>query len=110
MISNLLGTKLHQPSPPSKRVQRKHLIRTLTKNLEAKRLLTLVSAPAGFGKTILVSDWVGSLHLPIAWLSLDRGDDDPGQFFDYLIAALKKVNANIGQEIEGVLHSGHLPP
>src|SRR5574341_468175 len=110
MISNLLGTKIHQPIPTSKRIQRTNLILTLTKNLAAERLLTLVSAPAGFGKTTLVSEWVGNIHLPVTWLSLDRADDDPGQFFAYLIAALQKVNGNIGHEIEGVMLSGQLPP
>jgi LuxR family maltose regulon positive regulatory protein len=109
MISNLLGTKLHRPPPPSKLVQRTNLVHTLMKNLEVGRFLTLVSAPAGFGKTTLVSEWVSSLHLPVAWLSLDRADDDPGQFFAYFIAALQKVNENIGREIESVLHSGQLP-
>src|SRR5512134_1571226 len=110
MVSNLLETKLHQPSLPAKLVQRTTLIHTLTESLADGRLLTLVSAPAGFGKTTLVSAWVSSLHLPVAWLSLDRADDDPGQFFAYLIAVLQEVNANIGQEIESVLHSGHVPP
>jgi LuxR family maltose regulon positive regulatory protein len=110
MIPNILGTKLHQPAPPSKRIQRTNLIDTLTKNLATGRLLMLVSAPAGFGKTTLVSEWVCNIHLPIAWLSLDRTDDDPSRFFAYLIAALQKVNGNIGREIESVMHSGQLPP
>lgn len=82
----------------------------MTENLAAGHLLTLVSAPAGFGKTTLVSEWVSSIHLPIAWLSLDRADDDPGRFFAYLIAALQEVNEKIGREIESVLQSGQFPP
>jgi LuxR family maltose regulon positive regulatory protein len=71
--------------------------------------LTLVSAPAGFGKTTMVSEWVRNYQMPITWLSLDRADDDPGQFFAYFIAALQKVNENIGREIENTLHAGQLP-
>jgi len=74
------------------------------------RQITLVSAPAGFGKTTSVSEWVGGLDLPVTWLSLDPADDDPGRFFTYLVAALQKVDPTLGREIEGVLHSGQLPP
>ena len=110
MFSNLLGTKLHRPSPPSRRVQRTRLVEDLNEGLAAGHPLVLVSAPAGFGKTTLVSEWASSARLPVAWLSLDRADDDPGRFFPYLIAALQKVNQNIGHEIESVLQSGQLPP
>ncbi|MEJ2737468.1 MAG: hypothetical protein P8189_28575, partial [Anaerolineae bacterium] len=51
-----------------------------------------------------------TLNCPVTWLSLDAADDDPGRFFAYLVAALQKVEANLGQEIEGVLRSGQLPP
>lgn len=110
MISNLLGTKLHQPSLPSKRVERTNLIHDLNKSLVAGRTLTLISAPAGFGKSTLVSEWLRTVELPTTWLSLDQADDDPGRFFAYLIAALQKVNKNIGSDIEGALQSGQLPP
>jgi LuxR family maltose regulon positive regulatory protein len=106
----LLATKLHRPSTPPKRVQRPHLIQRLDAGLESGRQITLVSAPAGFGKTTCISDWVDTLDCPVTWLSLDPADDDPGRFFTYLVAALQKVDANLGQEIEGVLRSGQLPP
>lgn len=108
MVDPLLKTKLHQPTLPSRCIQRTNLISALTANLATGRVLTLVSAPAGFGKTTLVSEWVRSLPLPQAWLSLERADDDPERFFIYLIAALKEVNVNVGQEIQGALHSGQL--
>lgn len=82
----------------------------MNEGLEAGRQITLVSAPAGFGKTSCISEWVNGLDPPVAWLSLDSADDDPGQFFTYLIAALQNVDASIGQEIEGVLQAGQLPP
>jgi LuxR family maltose regulon positive regulatory protein len=72
--------------------------------------VTLVSAPAGFGKTTCISEWVGGLDVPAAWLSLDPVDDDPGRFFTYLIAALLKIDGRLGREIEGVLRAGQLPP
>ncbi len=107
----LLATKLHQPSPPSKRVQRPHLIQRLDEGLESGRQITLVSAPAGFGKTTCISEWVNALdRWPVTWLSLDPADDDPGRFFAYFVAALQKVDVNLGREIEGVLRAGQLPP
>ncbi len=110
MKSGLLATKLHRPSTSPKRVPRPRLILQLDEGLESGRQITLVSAPAGFGKTTCVSDWVDTLDCPVTWLSLDTADDDPGRFFAYLVAALQKVDADLGQEIEGVLRSGQLPP
>src|SRR5512136_516406 len=109
-MSSLLTTKLHRPSAPAKRVQRPQLIQRLNEGFESGRHLTLVSAPAGFGKTTCISEWMNGLDLPITWLSLDESDNDPVRFFGYFIAALQKVDENIGRDIEGVLRSGQLPP
>jgi LuxR family maltose regulon positive regulatory protein len=107
----LLATKLHQPSPPAKRVLRPQLIQRLDEGLAAGRQITLVSAPAGFGKTTCVSEWLQTLDdWPVAWLSLDPADDDPGRFFTYLVAVLQKVDQNLGVEIAGILNAGQLPP
>jgi LuxR family maltose regulon positive regulatory protein len=106
----LLTTKLHRPSTPPKRVPRPNLIQRLDSGLESGRQITLVSAPAGFGKTTCISDWVDTLDCPVSWLSLDAADDDPGRFFAYLVAAPQEVDANLGRGIEGVLRSGQLPP
>jgi LuxR family maltose regulon positive regulatory protein len=95
-MSGLLATKLHRPSTPPKRVQRLHLIQRLDEGLESGRQITLVSAPAGFGKTTCISDWVDTLDCPVTWLSLDAADDDPGRFLAYLVAALQKVDASLG--------------
>jgi len=109
--SNLLATKLHRPSLPAKWVQRPHLCQRLNEGLEFNRQITLVSAPAGFGKTTCISEWINTLdRWPVAWLSLDPADNDPGRFFAYFVAALQKVDANLGREIAGVLRSGQLPP
>jgi LuxR family maltose regulon positive regulatory protein len=109
-MSGLLETKLHRPTPLPKPVHRPRLIQRLNDGLASGRQLTLVSAPAGFGKTACLSAWVNTLDLPVAWLSLDPADDDPVRFFTYLIAALQKVEPNLAPDIEAVLRSGQLPP
>jgi LuxR family maltose regulon positive regulatory protein len=109
-MTTLLATKLYQPSLPPRQVQRPFLVQRLNEGLASGRQITLVSAPAGFGKTTCISEWVSTLELPVSWLSLDPGDDDPGRFFAYFIAALQKVDETLGQEIERVLRSGQLPP
>ena len=110
MKSNLVATKLHQPAPSPRRIGRPHLVASLNQGLAAGRKLTLVSAPAGFGKTSLVSEWTAGLEQPLAWLSLDEDDDEAVRFFDYFVAALQRVNEAIAGEIQGVLRSGQLPP
>lgn len=110
MASRLLLTKLYRPAVPVKYVQRPFLVQRLQEGLETGRQLTLVSAPAGFGKTTCVSEWVDTLALPVTWLSLDPADDDPGRFFTYLVAALQQVDETLGQEVEAVLRAGQLPP
>jgi LuxR family maltose regulon positive regulatory protein len=58
-----------------------------------ERALTLVSAPAGFGKTTLLAQWIAESGLPAAWLSLEAEDNDPTRFLSYLIAALQTLDA-----------------
>lgn len=109
-MPNLLTTKLHRPLTPSKRVQRPTIIQKLDDGLVAGRQLTLVSAPAGFGKTSCISQWVETLNLwQVAWLSLDSSDDDPGRFFAYFVAALQAIDENIGKDIQGLLNTGQVP-
>jgi LuxR family maltose regulon positive regulatory protein len=67
--------------------------------------LTLISAPAGFGKTTLVSEWVASCGRPVAWLSLDDGDNDPARFISYLVKALQTIQAGIGEGLLAALQS-----
>jgi LuxR family maltose regulon positive regulatory protein len=87
------------------------LIEHLNQGLRHK--LTLVSAPAGFGKTTLLSEWVGQTEAPAAWVSLDEGDNDPTRFLAYFIAALGQVEgieATIGEGALGMLQSPQPPP
>ena len=91
----ILATKLHIPRSPRRMVPRPHLIERLDDGLD--RNLTLVSAPAGFGKTTLVSTWAGGCDRPVAWLSLDDGDNDPTRFLSYLVAALRTIAPNLGE-------------
>lgn len=104
----LLTTKLHVPPLRSKHVLRPRLIERL--NESAHRKLILVSAPAGFSKTTLVSEWVASSERPAAWLSLDEDDNDPARFLSYLIAALQKVRPGIGQGVLPALQVPQPPP
>jgi LuxR family maltose regulon positive regulatory protein len=72
--------------------------------------LTLVSAPAGFGKTTLVSEWAAESQRPVAWLSLDEGDSDPRVLLVYLVSALQTVEPNLGESILSRLQSPEPPP
>ena len=110
MIPALLATKLHRPAPPARRVQRSQLVERLNEGLAAGRRLTLVSAPAGFGKTTCVGEWLKDVPLPVAWLSLEPADDDEGRFFAYLVAALQSVDENLGRELADLLRAGQTPP
>jgi LuxR family maltose regulon positive regulatory protein len=99
-------------------VPRPRLIERLNDGL--RRKLTLISAPAGFGKTTLLSEWVHSPLSPggrgqgegrrVAWLSLDEGDNDPARFWAYFVAALQTVEAGIGKGVLGALQSPQPPP
>ena len=117
MTTPLLTIKLYIPPVRPKLVSRPRLIERLNAGLHRK--LTLISAPAGFGKTTLLSEWVSDFRLPIAdsrlatdddlienrksqienrvaWLSLDEGDNDLARFLAYFVAALQTIEGNVG--------------
>jgi LuxR family maltose regulon positive regulatory protein len=98
--------------PPVSRkfVPRPHLIRQLEEGLRLDRRLTLASAPAGFGKTTLLSDWLRQTDRPATWLSLDDGDNDLARFLAYLVAALQRVDPAIGQTAQAMLQAPQAPP
>jgi ATP/maltotriose-dependent transcriptional regulator MalT len=73
------------------------------------RSLTLISAPAGFGKTTLLAQWLVESGTPVAWLSLEPEDNDPTRFLSYLIAALQTLDAQIGTTALELLHTPQPP-
>ena len=93
----LLATKLHVPRPPSGLIPRPRLVAALGEGLA--RALMLVSAPAGFGKTALLADWIRRGGKPAAWLSLDAGDNDPARFWRHAAAALDRPCPGIAERI-----------
>src|SRR4051794_685366 len=104
----ILATKLYIPLPSPTVVPRPRLLEQLNAGLQRK--LTLVSAPAGFGKTTLVSAWVADGDRPVAWLSLDEGDSDPTRFLTYLVTALRALAPQIGAGVLDGLQSPQPPP
>ncbi len=93
MSTHILGAKLRAPHVPSWMVIRPRLRARLDAGLRAGRPVTLVSAPAGFGKTTCVSSWVGTVEdRAVAWLSLDPADDDPARFLAGVVAALGEAS------------------
>jgi LuxR family transcriptional regulator, maltose regulon positive regulatory protein len=101
MPAPILATKLYVPLPRAKIVLRPRLIERMNEGMRHK--LTLISAPAGFGKTTLVSKWAAGCRQPLAWLSLDAGDNDLKRFLTYLIAALCTIKNDIGEDVLGLL-------
>ncbi|MEI6778121.1 MAG: LuxR C-terminal-related transcriptional regulator [Chloroflexales bacterium] len=129
MPTQVIVTKLFAPPPRPSAVSRPRLIARLDEGLHRK--LTLVAAPAGFGKTTLVASWLAermkdegrgmkagqpdpSSFIPLpssfAWLSLDEADNDPARFLAYLVAALQTIVPTIGVGVVAVLQSPQLPP
>ena len=110
MSTPILATKLYIPPPRVKIVLRPRLIEQLNKGLISGHKLTIISASAGFGKTTLVSEWIAGCERPVAWLSLDEGDNDPTRFLTYLVTALQKIKENIGAGVLGAIQSHQPPP
>src|ERR687886_26359 len=108
MSTPILATKLYIPPPRPNSVLRPRLIERLNEGLHRK--LTLISAPAGFGKTTLVSQWLAGGSRPAAWLSLDEGDNDFARFLTYLVAALQTIAPTFGEEVSGLLQSPQPSP
>ena len=107
MDTLILPTKLFAPPLRPGWILRQRLIEQL--NVSSQRKLTLVSAPAGYGKTTLISSWLRETNIPSSWLSLDEGDNDPIRFFQYFIAGLQKIIPDIGADLPGMLQSVQPP-
>src|SRR2546421_7747647 len=103
----LLATKLHIPRPRPQLVHRPRLIQSLQQSLQ--RPLTLLSAPAGFGKSTLLADWLASSAIPVVCLSLEPSGNQPIRFLSSLIAALQTCDPQLETRLQALLHPLHSP-
>jgi len=103
----MLLTKLHIPPAGQNIVHRKELHEKL--NIGLTRKLILISAPAGFGKTTVMSDWIDQNKIPAAWFSLDNGDNDPADFLSYIISGIQGIHSAFGLGALKLLNSPHKP-
>jgi LuxR family maltose regulon positive regulatory protein len=106
----LLNTKLFQPPPRRNQLSRPRLLARLGEGLSPDVRLILVSAPAGFGKTTLVGDWLHRDGKTAGWLSLDENDNDPVRFWRYVDAAFATIDPQLGEILRPALNSGQPPP
>ena len=104
----LLSTKLFIPRPRKNLVTRRRLVDQLNQGLDKK--LTLIAAPAGFGKTTLISEWIPQSPRCVSWFSLDEGDNDPDRFWAYFIASLQQIYPQLGESALVFLYSPQTPP
>lgn len=100
----LLRTKTTIPVVRAHRVKRTRLSEQL--NAGMQRALTLAAAPAGFGKTTLITEWARNASMPVAWLSLEPADHAPERFLNYVIHALQQIFSQVGQTALAMLHGG----
>lgn len=105
MSDSLLSTKLYIPPARENAVARPILVEKLMAIMDRPGSFALISSPAGFGKTTLLSEFVAQFQHPTAWVSLDEGDDDPVRFWSYLIAACQMVHNGIGASAQTILQS-----
>ncbi|OWY65167.1 LuxR family transcriptional regulator [cyanobacterium TDX16] len=103
MNSPLLLTKFQIPLRRSALVRRDRLIEQLNRDISSK--LILISAPAGFGKTTLLSEWSYQAGIPVGWLSLDETDNDPARFWTYVVTALQQFHRQVGESTLSMLRS-----
>lgn len=108
MLTPILATKLYIAPPRPGMVVRSRLLARLDEALQRK--LTLVSAPAGFGKTTLLNEWVAASAHPVAWLSLDEADNDPYRLLMHLIAALQTLMPEPNPSLPRMFQSPQPPP
>lgn len=110
MPTSILKTKLHRPSIDEPHLHRSRLIDLLDQSRYRPHCpLALVSAPAGYGKSILVSCWLESCETPSAWLSMDESDNDLAIFVTYFTAAIQSIFPNVGPETRSLTINNPLP-
>ena len=103
----MLLTKLHIPPASQNIVHRQELYEKL--NIGLTRKLILISAPAGFGKTTIISDWINQQKIPTVWFSLDNGDNDPTDFLSYIISGIQGIHKEFGKGAFKLLNSPNKP-
>jgi LuxR family maltose regulon positive regulatory protein len=108
MDSFLLATKLQIPPPPQRAVHRTRLTEALERGIPRYGLV-LISAPAGYGKTTLVSQWAHASHFPVAWLSIGEEDNDLERFLRYLLSGWETVQPGLSQSPLALLLGGMAP-
>lgn len=106
MSSVLLATKLHLPALRPGHIRRELLLGRLDAGLARDARLVLLSAPAGYGKSSLLAEWISERKLAVAWLTLDAGDNDPARFVAYLIASIQTAHPDAGVTTLGMLNMG----
>lgn len=104
-LDPLLETKHHVPRQHGRLVPRTRLVERLQRGLEQK--VSLITAPAGFGKTTLLAEWLGMSGRAVGWLSLDTSDSEPSLFWAYFIKTLRRCHPTVGLQALSVLQSGH---
>jgi len=120
MTTNLLITKFYQPHLSPKQIRRKHLVQRLWQGVESGHRLALVSAPAGYGKSMAVAEWLGELSeegetpwhtgkVTVSWLSLAPSDNDMGRFFTDFLAALNQKEDVFCKDLFASLRAGEIP-
>jgi len=109
MSNSILATKLHPPPARAKVVSRSNLIDRLNEAFDRTPSVMLISAPAGFGKTTLASEWVARSKKSVGWLSLDETDKDPARFLLYLVESLRALDPNFGASLSTTLRSPQPP-
>lgn len=108
MASPLLSTKLYNRSPRWNIVPRPRLNEQLDEGIYHR--LILISAPAGFGKTTLLSGWINKLDLPVAWIPLDKADYNQNGFLAYIFTDLQTIKTGICETVQAMLQSPQSPP
>lgn len=112
MSPALLATKLHPPPLRVNAVRRPRLVEKLNRALQEGRRLTLICAPAGYGKSTLVAEWIASLadRVNLGWLALEEDDNQPVRFLHYWLAALQALQPSLFAPLLALVESGNLPP
>ena len=110
MAQSLLLTKLYIPTQRPGLVPRPGLIERLNQGCQGGNKLSLISAPAGYGKSTLLGEWASQAGLPLAWLSLDEQDNEFKRFLAYFVAAIQSVWPDFGEVVTSLIRAAHSPP